>query len=168
MNNSDLMPDDLPVRARNLRLGARLREVRTACQLTLAEVEQLTDGRIKARTLAAYEHGIRAVSNERLRDLGAVYGFDIDGLTEPMRARGHDHDHDRVVLDADRVVVLPEDDPVRQTLERILGVRQPSESRFVSLRADDVSRLLIDVTDERLREFSVDPPPSERGINSSI
>ncbi|MEX1163796.1 MAG: helix-turn-helix domain-containing protein [Nitriliruptor sp.] len=61
-------------------LGARLRSVRVQQGLSLADVEQRSDGRWKAVVIGAYERGHRAVTIERLAALATFYDVPITHL----------------------------------------------------------------------------------------
>ena len=65
-------------------LGANLRAVRMALRLSLAEVTELSGGRINGMTLASYERGERAVDPERLAELAGFYGTDAGELIPPV------------------------------------------------------------------------------------
>lgn len=60
----------------NRELGRRLRAVRRAKGLSLADVEALTGGEFKSSVVGAYERGERGVSVARLIRLAASYGVD--------------------------------------------------------------------------------------------
>lgn len=58
-------------------LGQRLRAVRKAKKLSLAEVEELSSGRFKAVVIGSYERGARAMTVERLIEISNFYQVPI-------------------------------------------------------------------------------------------
>ncbi len=63
-----------------LDLGRRLRNVRRQQGLSLHDVEQTSDGDLKASVVGAYERGERAVSVARLRSLAKFYRVPMSQL----------------------------------------------------------------------------------------
>lgn len=57
-------------------VGERLRQVRVAKRLALADVTRMSGGEFKSSPLGAYERGDRTISVRRLLALAAVYGVD--------------------------------------------------------------------------------------------
>ncbi len=68
-------------------LGERLRNVRQQQDLSLHDVEERSEGELKASVVGAYERGERAVSVARLRSLATFYGVPVSGLL-PSGASG--------------------------------------------------------------------------------
>ena len=56
-------------------LGANLREVRRALDLSLGDVAKRTDSEFKASVVGAYERGERSITAVRLHKLCAVYNI---------------------------------------------------------------------------------------------
>ena len=65
-------------------LGARLRQARLERNLSLLEVESLTEGLVKAATLSAYELGDTTVPSLRLAQLAHLYEVSILDLLPPI------------------------------------------------------------------------------------
>ena len=61
-------------------VGARLRVLREQRQMSLHEVESLSDGAFGPSTIGAYERGERVVSLPRLRRLATLYGVPLEQL----------------------------------------------------------------------------------------
>jgi transcriptional regulator with XRE-family HTH domain len=61
----------------NLRLGKRLRKVRKLKGLSLAEVEQLSNGKWKSVVIGSYERGDRSITAVRLVELARFYGVAV-------------------------------------------------------------------------------------------
>lgn len=68
-------------------LGDRLRNVRAQQDLSLHDVERMSDGRYKASVLGAYERGERSVSVPRLRSLAEFYRVPLTELLPPQSGR---------------------------------------------------------------------------------
>jgi transcriptional regulator with XRE-family HTH domain len=66
--------------SRQIELGHRLRHIRSQQGLSLAQVEQASDGRWKAVVVGAYERGDRAITIERLAGLAEFYGVPLAHL----------------------------------------------------------------------------------------
>lgn len=61
-------------------VGARLREIRLARQMSLFEVECASDRRIKASILGSYERAERVINVDRLAALAEFYEVPISDL----------------------------------------------------------------------------------------
>jgi transcriptional regulator with XRE-family HTH domain len=61
-------------------VGQRLRSVREQKQLSLSDVDQLSEGDFCTSTVGAYERGTRSISVPRLRELANFYGVAIGQL----------------------------------------------------------------------------------------
>ena len=71
----------------HLRVGERLRAIRTQKRLSLNDVEAESREEFKASVLGAYERGERAISVLRLQRLARIYGVTVDQLlpVDPQR-----------------------------------------------------------------------------------
>jgi transcriptional regulator with XRE-family HTH domain len=69
----------------NREVGSRLRRIRRARGLALSDVEQRSNGELRASVVGAYERGERTLSVSRLLGLAAVYDVDpveiVGGVT---------------------------------------------------------------------------------------
>ncbi len=117
-------------------LGARLRAVRTMQGLTLADVEDRSNGRWKAVVVGSYERGDRSVTVARLSELAGFYGVPISHL---LPASNDNEQRDRVTVD---LVALEEAGPEFRTLlryvRRIQQERGDYNGRMLTLRIDDL------------------------------
>lgn len=132
-------------------LGERLRNVRQQQELSLHDVEERSDGELKASVVGAYERGERAVSVARLRALAQFYGVPVSSLL-PVTGDAHggeDGDGARVggrlVIDLtalDHPLVEPGD---REIIERyvssIQAQRGDYNGRVLTVREGDVRAL---------------------------
>ena len=75
----------------SVRVGRRLRDLRTARGWSLADVSDLTGGNIAVANIGAWERGDRSVPVYRLADLADIYGVPvgslIPGAEDPLPAR---------------------------------------------------------------------------------
>ncbi len=74
-------------RAQSAIVGAVLREVRVDAGLSLREVEEQTDGQMRASVLSEYERGERMISTNRLLQLARIYQVDLGVLMTVIERR---------------------------------------------------------------------------------
>lgn len=133
-------------------LGARLRQIRGQQELTLQQVEERSNGRIKAVVLASYERGDRTVSVRRLAQLAEVYGVPVTALlpqdaVTPATAPGSEAAGQvpapRLVIDLDRLAGIPSPrtEPLARYADSILRERGDYNGRVLTMRRDDVRSL---------------------------
>jgi transcriptional regulator with XRE-family HTH domain len=67
----------------SLRVGARLREVRIAREMSLFDVECASGRRIKASILGSYERSERVINVDRLAQLASFYQVQVSELLPP-------------------------------------------------------------------------------------
>lgn len=117
-------------------LGARLRAVRTMQGLTLADVEEQSDGRWKAVVVGSYERGDRAVTVARLSELAAFYGVPVNHLL-PTPPGGDDGD--RITIDLQALQDAGgEFTMLLRYVRRIQQERGDYNGRVLTLRLDDL------------------------------
>ncbi len=88
-------------------LGARLRDGRQREGLSLQRVEQRSGGRCKAVVVGSYERGDRAVTVQKLAELARFYGMPMSLLLPPEDLGSDDGVAIPIVLNLDRLDVLP-------------------------------------------------------------
>jgi transcriptional regulator with XRE-family HTH domain len=122
-------------------VGMRLRAVRRAKSLSLDDVERLSGGRWSASAIGAYERGFRNLSLPRLRELATFYEVpmsvllgEIDNLDGQPRLQ-------KVVLDLERLKVIPEANSIWRYLKAIIRERGDYNGKVLSVRRDDVRAL---------------------------
>lgn len=69
------------------RVGARLREVRMAKEMSLFDVECASGRKIKASILGSYERCERVINVDRLAVLADFYEVEISDLLPPLHGR---------------------------------------------------------------------------------
>ena len=126
------------------RLGARLRRIRQQQQLSLADVEDMSDGRWKAVVVGAYERGDRAVTVARLAGLAEFYGVPLAELL-PGARRERDGAGERILLD---LTALSGDvaEPVASVArfaDEVARARGDHNGRILSIRDADVRTLAL-------------------------
>ncbi len=132
---------------RQQQLGARLRRIRAQQGLSLAQVEERSEGRWKAVVVGAYERGDRAVTIERLAALAAFYDVPIAHLlpTEPVGPVADDAGG--VLLDLTRLA--GHDDrsdavgAIARFARRIQLQRGDHAGRVITLRHADVRTIAL-------------------------
>jgi transcriptional regulator with XRE-family HTH domain len=125
-------------------LGERLRNVRQQQGLSLHEVEDQSDGELKASVVGAYERGERAVSVSRLRTLAAFYRVPMAQLLpgrstprpEPTSGNGLRIDLTRLTLQG-----APDLAVVERYLGSIQARRGDYNGRVLTVRGADVHAL---------------------------
>jgi transcriptional regulator with XRE-family HTH domain len=138
-----------------VRLGERLRRVRQQQGLSLLDVEQLSDGELKASVVGAYERGERTVSITRLYRLAHFYRIPVpELLPDSERTRGRPDDHPEVVIDLVALERGGIDEPaLARYVESIQARRGDYNGRVLSVRASDLDTLaaVLDATPAELR-----------------
>ncbi len=138
------------------RLGERLRRVRQQQGLSLHEVEETSDGRLKASVVGAYERGERAVSITRLQVLADFYRVPIAELlpdaieSVPGEAAA---DTLEVTIDLAALEQREQSEPALSRYVRSIQQRRGDyNGRVLTVRSSDLDMLaaVLDVTTEEL------------------
>lgn len=125
-------------------LGERLRRVRVQQQLSLHDVERISEGRYKASVLGAYERGERAVSVARLRAIADFYRVPLSELIpRPPGTESGRSPRSGLSIDLSRLETrdLPEGEPVGRFVEAVKVRRGDYNGRVITIRHDDVRAL---------------------------
>ncbi len=140
-------------------LGDRLRNVRQQQDLSLHDVEDASQGELKASVVGAYERGERAVSVSRLRTLAEFYRVPVSSLlpvTSGRARRSSRQAGDRLVIDLTKLEFEGVETEEREVIERYVGAIQAQRGdyngRVLTVRASDV-RALAAVLDRDVPEF---------------
>lgn len=126
-------------------VGDRLREVRTRLNLSLQDVERVSEGKWKAAVVGSYERGDRNISASRLCELADFYGVpasevlpEEDGPTHRERAGA------AVVLHLEALERAREQFPgVARYIDAIQVQRGDFNRSVVSVRAEDIRSLAV-------------------------
>lgn len=122
-------------------VGQRLRAVRQAQGLSLAEVETRSEGRWSASAVGAYERGFRTLSLPRLKALADFYRVPVGVmLGEPAPLPDAPERH-KIVLDLEALSLIDPAAPIRRFVQSIIESRGDFNGKVLSLRADDLKAL---------------------------
>lgn len=154
-------------------VGMRLRAVRRAKSLSLDDVERLSGGRWSASAIGAYERGFRNLSLPRLRELATFYEVPMSVLLGEVDTLDGQARVNKVVLDLERLKVIPDANSIWRYLKAIIRERGDYNGKILSVRRDDVRALCAVLhTDEpglleKLEEWQVlvdasEPQPTDR------
>ncbi len=128
-------------------IGERLRRIRHQQDLSLADVEQRSEGLWKAVVVGAYERGDRAVSITRLAALADFYGVPLaDLLSDHRNAAKPPRDDTTVVLDLTALEHRDLTQPVAamaRFADQIRLARGDHNGRVLSLRGSDVDTVAL-------------------------
>jgi transcriptional regulator with XRE-family HTH domain len=126
-------------------VGGRLRQIRKQKNLSLQEVESISDHEFKASVLGAYERGERSISVPRLHRLARFYRVPVDQLLpgddgEAPEPGERDQSPTKSRIDLAKLDEL--DDPDAEMLARYLRMiqvqRQDFNGRVLTIRRDDM------------------------------
>lgn len=144
---SPIPGDDVDPEGYQRRLGVRLRQVRRAQGMRLQDVEERSDGRIKAVVIGSYERGDRAVATHKLAALAAFYRVPVaellpdDGWPSPMLSAAG------VRLSVTALHASEDDDPGVAALQRLVQhvrvLRGDHHGQVLTLRGDDLRTVAI-------------------------
>lgn len=128
-------------KAFSLAVGQRLRAIRQAQGLSLAEVEARSEGRWSASAVGAYERGFRTLSLPRLKNLADFYKVPVAVLLgEPMPVQ-QTGERRKIVLDLAALAQIDPAAPIRRFVQSIIEARGDFNGRVLSLRNDDLKAL---------------------------
>lgn len=139
-----------------LLLGERLRRVRRQQGLSLLDVEQLSDGALKASVLGAYERGERTISITRLSELSEFYRVPVaELLPDPTRRAAPEPPEQDIVIDLAALERVAGQEAVVARYIDAIRVRRGDYNRDVlTVRAADLVALatVLDSDPQALRE----------------
>jgi transcriptional regulator with XRE-family HTH domain len=122
-------------------VGQRLRAIRQAQGLSLAEVEARSEGRWSASAVGAYERGFRTLSLPRLKSLADFYRVPVGVLLgEPLPVEPAS-ERRKIVLDLVALAEIDPAAPIRRFVQSIIEARGDFNGRVLSLRHDDLKAL---------------------------
>lgn len=122
-------------------VGQRLRAIRQAQGLSLAEVEARSEGRWSASAVGAYERGFRTLSLPRLKSLADFYKVPVAVLLgEPLPVDSV-VERRKIVLDLNALAQIDPAAPIRRFVQSIIEARGDFNGRVLSLRHDDLKAL---------------------------
>lgn len=128
-------------RSFSLAVGQRLRAIRQAQGLSLAEVEVRSDGRWSASAVGAYERGFRTLSLPRLKALADFYRVPVAVLLGEPTPLAEVSASRKIVLDLEALGRIDPSAPIRRFVQSIIEARGDFNGRILSLRHDDLKAL---------------------------
>jgi transcriptional regulator with XRE-family HTH domain len=129
------------------RIGTRLRRIRHQQGLSLADVEEQSEGTWKAVVVGAYERGDRAVSVARLAALAEFYGVPLADILPGAEVEAQTDGSRRVVLDLTALSTTDTEEvaTVARFAQQVQRRRGDHNGRMLSLRGDDLELLALAV-----------------------
>lgn len=122
-------------------VGRRLRAIRQAQGLSLADVEQRSQGRWSASAVGAYERGFRTLSLPRLKALADFYRVPVAVLLGEAVPTATSAERRKIVLDLEALNRIDPSAPIRRFVQSIIEARGDFNGRVLSLRHDDLKAL---------------------------
>lgn len=122
-------------------VGQRLRAIRQAQGLSLAEVEQRSEGRWSASAVGAYERGFRTLSLPRLKALADFYRVPVAVLLGEQTVADPSPERRKIVLDLVALSKIDPAAPIRRFVQSIVEARGDFNGKVMSLRHDDLKAL---------------------------
>ena len=122
-------------------VGQRLRAIRQAQGLSLAEVESRSSGRWSASAIGAYERGFRTLSLPRLKSLADFYKVPVAVLLGEPLPVDQAAERRKIVLDLAALSRIDPAAPIRRFVQSIIESRGDFNGRVLSLRHDDLKAL---------------------------
>ena len=122
-------------------VGQRLRAIRQAQGLSLAEVEARSEGRWSASAVGAYERGFRTLSLPRLKSLADFYKVPVAVLLGEPLPMAQSAERRKIVLDLEALAEIDPAAPIRRFVQSIIEARGDFNGKVLSLRHDDLKAL---------------------------
>ena len=122
-------------------VGQRLRAIRQARGMSLADVEERSHGRWSASAVGAYERGFRNLSLPRLHALAQYYKVPVSVLLGEPHPVSTPPDRRKIVLDLEALRVMDASAPIRRFVQSIIESRGDFNGKVLSLRYDDLKAL---------------------------
>lgn len=133
-------------------VGRRLRAIRRAQGLSLADVEARSEGRWSASAIGAYERGFRNLSVPRLKSLAEFYGVPAGvllGESASLNPVGGG-----LVFDLEALRRNMPDSPLQRFVDGIVQMRGDFNGRMLSVRSDDVQAVCAMVDSDPASAFA--------------
>jgi transcriptional regulator with XRE-family HTH domain len=122
-------------------VGQRLRAIRQAQGLSLAEVETRSNGQWSASAVGAYERGFRTLSLPRLKALADFYRVPVAVLLGEPTPLAEVSASRKIVLDLTALSTIDPAAPIRRFVQSIIESRGDFNGKVLSLRHDDLKAL---------------------------
>lgn len=122
-------------------VGQRLRAIRQAQGLSLADVEHRSGGRWSSSAIGAYERGFRNLSLPRLKSLAEFYRVPVGVLLGEPGPFNQPPERTKLVLSLEALRTIDPAEPVQRFVQSIIEARGDFNGRVLSLRYDDLKAL---------------------------
>ena len=136
-------------------VGARLRSIRRSRSLSLKEVEDLSQGELRAVVLGSYERGSRNLTIKRAIEIAKIYNIPVAEILSEKTASPIT-DLPRLMLDIrvlQRVIVRDSEISAKallsQFLRKIVEDRQDWNGEIITLRESDLGNISLLVQMEK-------------------
>jgi transcriptional regulator with XRE-family HTH domain len=132
---------------RNDELGERLRHVRAQQSMSLQDVEEKSQGALRASVIGSYERGERAVSVPRLRQLAEFYKVPVSELLPDHRpahvpSNGDRSSSSKVVVDLNALEhVAEQEQALLNYVQAIQARRGDYNGQVITMRGSDLETL---------------------------
>ncbi|MBS1847762.1 MAG: helix-turn-helix domain-containing protein [Actinobacteria bacterium] len=133
-------------------VGARLRAVRRQRGMSLADVEERSQGRWSASAVGAYERGFRNITVPRLHALATFYQVPMGVLLGEPPSDATPLNPQAIVLDLEALRRNGGDLPIMGFVNSIVVARGDFNGKVLSLRSDDLRALCALVGAESLAD----------------
>ena len=141
IGDDDLAGEHADDRAFTNAVGQRLRAIRQAQGLSLAEVETRSNGQWSASAVGAYERGFRTLSLPRLKALADFYRVPVAVLLGEPTPLAEVSAARKIVLDLTALSSIDPAAPIRRFVQSIIEARGDFNGKVLSLRHDDLKAL---------------------------
>ena len=122
-------------------VGRRLRAIRQAQGLSLADVEHRSEGRWSSSAVGAYERGFRNLSLPRLRALAEFYRVPVAVLLGEPGPYNAPPERKKIVLSLEALRSVDPAEPVQRFVQSIIEARGDFNGKVLSLRHNDLQAL---------------------------
>ena len=122
-------------------VGRRLRAIRRAQGLSLAEVEERSGGRWSSSAVGAYERGFRNLTLPRLKSLADFYRVPIGVLLGEPGPFDQPPGRVKLVLSLEALRRVDPAEPIQRFVQTIVESRGDFNGKVLSLRHDDLMGL---------------------------
>jgi transcriptional regulator with XRE-family HTH domain len=122
-------------------VGRRLRAIRQAQGLSLADVESRSNGRWSSSAVGAYERGFRNLSLPRLRALAEFYRVPVAVLLGEPGPYNAPPERKKIVLSLEALRTVDPAEPVQRFVQSIIEARGDFNGKVLSLRHNDLQAL---------------------------
>jgi len=122
-------------------VGQRLRAIRQAQGMSLADVEERSDGKWSSSAIGAYERGFRNLSLPRLSALAEFYRVPVGVMLGEVGPYDQPSERTKLVLSLEALRRVDAAEPVQRFVKSIITARGDFNGKVLSLRHGDLKAL---------------------------